>query len=85
MKSTKIRYQVVVDGKVVGTRTSARTYTHAVVVIVAGREDGGFRVYGYAGSLLLAEKSAAVARRARHLNALHYAEVRVVPVEVVTK
>ena len=49
----KIRYSVVPDGEVVGTRKSHRTYTHALVDLDPSEPA---RVESYAGRRDLAEK-----------------------------
>ena len=61
--SKKINYSVVIDGTVVGTRKSHRTYTHAIVVsgqrLSETRLSAGSNHYVtcYCGSEALAEKA----------------------------
>ena len=48
----KIKYSVVLPDGNIATRTSARTYTHAVVA----RDEDGWGVYGFNGSKVLAQR-----------------------------
>lgn len=54
MKSGSRKYTVKMDGKVIGTRTTERKYTHAVVI----EGDNGYSVLSYHGKRELAEKKA---------------------------
>lgn len=67
------KYAAIIDGKVVGTRTSAsqRVYTHAVVSLVDGTPRG---IFAWCGRLDLAQKQLAI-----YTGKLHGAAV-IVPV-----
>lgn len=71
----KTKYQVAKDGVVLDTRSTNRTYTHA---LVAEKEGATTRVIGYCGSLALSMKSG----DRRHYEQSGY-KVTSVPVEVI--
>ena len=58
----KIKYSAKFEGQEVGTRSSAREYTHAVLVT---SEEYGHAVLGFCGSIELAQKRLAEFRKRR--------------------
>jgi len=69
----KHKYSVEVNGERVGTRSSARNYTHAIVA--RGDHFQGIGVISYCGSLALAEKAARIVA-----GKPYYRDVQIVPV-----